>query len=95
VRDQLGNELIVGDQVHVKVGNEWIIGHIVKVQHGGIAVTGVHNPKHGGPAVGMTSEALVLQIGLGFQGQPGSPQPGLFKLVAPNAVEGIIKSAVM
>jgi hypothetical protein len=96
MRDQLGNELAAGDVVHVKVGNEWVLGNIVKVQNGGIAVTGVSaNPKPG-QQVGVTPDALVLQMGVGFvQGNPGSPQPGLLKLVAPNAVENIIKSSVM
>lgn len=96
MRDQLGNELNVGDQVHVKIGNEWLIGTVVKMQQGGIAVTGIHstNPKNA-TQVGMTPDGLVLQVGIGFAGQPGSPQPGLFKLLAPNALEGIIKSALM
>jgi hypothetical protein len=94
VRDQLGNELAPGDVVHVKVGSDWILGNIVKVQNGGIAVTGISQKPQPGQQVGVTPDALVLQIGVGFQGAPGTPQLGLFKVGAPNAVQNIIESSL-
>lgn len=94
MKDALGNELVVGDTVHVKVGMEWIHAIILKIQNGGIAVTGVPNPKQHNQAVGVTPDALVLQVGIGFQSQPGSPQSGVLKVVAPNDVNSIIESSL-
>lgn len=92
MRDMIGNELTVGDQVHVKIGSDWVMGVIMKIQNGGLAVTGV--PKDKNSPVGITPDALVLQVGVGFQSQPGHPQPGLIKISAPNQVSSLIESSV-
>jgi hypothetical protein len=72
VKDMQGNELVVGDAVHCKVGSEWIVGTILKIQNGGLAVAGVP-PKgnHNNQNVGVTPDAIVLEVGIGFASQPG------------------------
>jgi hypothetical protein len=93
VRDMMGNELTVGDAVHVKVGNEWVIGSIMKVQNGGIAVTGI--PKNHKDQVGVTMDALVVQLAVGFNQQPpGSNHVMVMKLAGPNAASSIIESSI-
>lgn len=91
MKDMLGNDLAVGESVHVKIGNDWVMGTILKIQNGGLAITGI--PKNGRP-VGVTPDALFLQVGIGFQGQPGSPQPGLFKISTASSDKAIIESTL-
>jgi hypothetical protein len=92
VKDANGNDLKAGDIVHVKLGLEWATATISRIQDGGIAVTGV--PKNRNDQVGVTPDALVLQIAVMFSGAPGQPQASVLKLVAPNAAESIIKSSL-
>jgi len=68
MKDIQGHELKEGDLVHVKVGHEWLIAHVVKIQNGGIAVTGI--PKNPKDPVGVTMDALVIQMAIGFTEQP-------------------------
>lgn len=75
MKDQLGNELKEGDVVHVKVGTEWVIGSIVKVSNGGLAVTGM--PKGPNDQVGVTMDALVIQLAVGFNQQPPGSNHGM------------------
>lgn len=93
MRDMLGNELAAGDAVHVKVGNEWVLATAVKVQNGGIAVTGV--PKNPRDPVGVTMDAIVIQLAVGFNLQaPGANHMTVVKVTAPNHVQSIIESSV-
>ena len=91
MKDGLGNELAIGDAVHVKIGNEWVLANIVKVQNGGIAVTGV--PKNRNDQVGITPDALILQLGVAFTNQPGTPQPFALKVLTQAKVDLIVESA--
>ena len=89
MRDMSGNELAEGDMVHVKIGNEWIVAHIVKIQNGGIAVTGI--PKNKTDSVGVTMDALVVQCGVGFNQQaPGSNHMMVVKLANPEVPSNLV-----
>lgn len=93
MKDVFGTELAAGDQVHVKIGNDWVLATIVKVQNGGIAVTGM--PKNPRDPVGVTMDAIVVQLGIGFNQQaPGSNHMMVMKLAAPNAVDQVIESSI-
>jgi hypothetical protein len=72
-------------------GNEWVLANIVKVQNGGIAVTGV--PKNRNDQVGITPDALILQLGVAYTSQPGTPQVSVFKLSTQAKVDLIVESA--
>ena len=89
MRDMQGHELKEGDLVHVKVGNEWIVGHVLKVQNGGIAVTGV--PKNRQDPVGVTMDALVVQLAIGFSQQPpGANHVMVLKLESPQVPQNLL-----
>jgi|GEM_PF-5247456 len=91
--DMLGNELAAGDSVHVKIGNEWLVANVVKVQNGGIAVTGI--PKRPNDPVGVTMDMLVIQSIIGFNQQPpGSKHMMVLKLDTTKQTQGIIESAI-
>jgi hypothetical protein len=92
VKDMLGNELLQGDTIHIKVGNEWILGHVVKTQLGGIAVTGIPRDKNG--QVGVTPDMIVFQAAIGFLEPPGSPHPGVLKIDAPKDAGKIIDTSL-
>jgi hypothetical protein len=88
------NELKEGDDVHVKVGSEWVIGKIVKIQNGGIAVTGV--PKNPNDPVGVTMDAFIVQTGVVFNQQPpGSAHAFVMKLDTAKAQSDAVKNIVM
>ena len=79
MKDMLGNEIVAGDQVHVKVGMDWIVGVVVKVQSGGLAIAGV--PKNGlSGQVPVTPDSLVLQVAVFFNTQPGLAHGDVIRL---------------
>ena len=82
MKDFQGNEIMVGDAVHVKVGTEWIVGNVLKIQEGGLSIPLGQN---GQPA--QTPDALVLQVAAIFQEQPGMNHGSVMKLAgAPKPV---------
>lgn len=75
------------------MGNEWILCTIIKIQNGGIAVTGMPNPKDRNNGVGVTPDAIFIQMGVALTGMPGSPQAGVIKVqAAPNI--SLVESAL-
>jgi hypothetical protein len=94
VKDQLGNDLQIGDVVMAKVENVWITGVVLKIQGGGLSLAGTV-PKNGQPMAGQQSpDLVVLQVGVVLTGRPGFPQPGIVRVDAPNQVTTMVENSV-
>ena len=88
MKDAYGQEVKIGDSVHVKVGSEWLLGKVVKVQDGGLSLGAMKNGQQA-----MTVDGLTLEMLVQFAVQPGIPHQDVFKVVAPE--EAAAKSPLM
>lgn len=91
MKDQFGNKIDVGDWVQVKVDGHWVMGELVKVQNGGISVSAPLRNAQGQPQVPITPDVIWIQLAVGFQSQPGNPQPGLLKVEGPDRSTTIVQ----
>jgi hypothetical protein len=90
MRDAQGIELQQGDQIHLKIGLEWIVGTIVKIQNGGIAVSGMM-PKPGENQIPVTPDMVVIQLAVNFSTPPGMPHGEVVKLASPQQANTLIQ----
>ena len=85
MKDSSGNELAVGDTIHIRCGLEWLDGVIVNIQEGGISLAA-----QGGQNV-QTSPGVVIQCSIPTPSQAGMPNPYIRKIAVKNALESSIK----
>jgi len=87
MKDLLGNELTVGDIVHIKIENIWVYATIAKLQDGGLSLGIAAQPGQPPP---QTPDTVVVQIGASFPQTPGTHQQNIVRLDRPQP-EGMIQ----
>jgi hypothetical protein len=89
MKDALGNELALGDPVHIKVAeNIWVVATIVKMSEGGLSLGVPTQPGQPAPQV---PDCVVVQLSASFSEPHGMPHGAIVKLVKPDNTSGMIQ----